>query len=82
MAGNADEWVNDLFQNNLGFDSVIDPVGPKTGTNHVSKGGSAGSSPYGKGSTSLRAAFRANWADVDAFSTAVHLGIRCARTLK
>jgi formylglycine-generating enzyme required for sulfatase activity len=82
MAGNMEEWVNDLYEEDLGQSAVTDPGGPETATlfiphcsrpGRVIKGGSWVSLPG-----QLRAAARSfatstMWAEVS--------GFRCARTL-
>ena len=39
MHGNVWEWVQDLWQEHLGYDPVVDPNGPYTGYHHVLRGG-------------------------------------------
>lgn len=40
MAGNVHEWCNDWFQDDLGYDPVTDPAGPRSGRNRIRRGGS------------------------------------------
>jgi len=43
MHGNVMEWVQDSYQEHLGFDPVTDPTGPSQGTVGVCRGGHRGS---------------------------------------
>ena len=79
MAGNAAEWVSDLFDtddtNGWGYPATpqVNPTGPKTGVFHVVRGGS-----YTDGAAWIRGAAR--WSIVSPRSAAV--GFRCAADVR
>ena len=76
MAGNVDEWCNDLMRGNLGDQPVVDPVGLKSDDSlvmgRVVRGGNYDSYP-----SNLRASSRVS--SDDAFN--LHRGFRCARVI-
>lgn len=76
MAGNALEWVNDWWQNDLGSQLATDPVGPPASEQglRVMRGGSSWSFPR-----DLRAARR--WGTLPSHKENGY-GFRLARTLK
>ena len=74
MAGNAAEWVSDLFDlDDGGFGypaaSAVNPKGPTTGAYHVARGGS-----WGDGAAWLRSAARS----VSSAHRSPQIGVRCA----
>jgi formylglycine-generating enzyme required for sulfatase activity len=71
MAGNAWEYVRDRYAGPYAVESDrVDPEGPRTGTEHVIRGGSWRSPAY-----ALRARFRAHVPDNE---TRPDVGFRCA----
>ncbi len=78
LAGNAEEWVNDFFdqdENGFGYAASpqVSPTGPKTGVFHVIRGGS-----YLRGAAWIRGAAR--WVQMAPRSAAV--GFRCAADVR
>ena len=70
MNGNAFEWIADWKHTSYSSTPQIDPMGPSTGTNRVTRGGS-----FGNAGTSLRSAYRSNYSPINRHST---LGFRVA----
>jgi len=73
MAGNAQEWVNDLRVADLGSDAATDPLGGTTGNQGVIRGGS-----FAHSAEDLRAAHRKQQT---LKNIGTSLGFRCARSL-
>jgi len=75
MAGNASEWVEDLFEddeNGFGYSPMpqTNPKGSKNGTYHVVRGGS-----YQHGAAWMRATYRT----YSFLGRGPHIGFRCAK---
>jgi formylglycine-generating enzyme required for sulfatase activity len=73
MAGNAFEWMNDLYASSFGTSPITNPTGGSSGTNRVWKGGA-----WGFNAAFARAAFR-DKAPQSASSN--QIGLRCVRTV-
>ena len=72
MHGNVYEWVSDWYLQYLGYDGEIDPTGPATGSDRVSRGGS-----WGHNAQYCRSAGRYHYAPGDRFD---NVGFRLARS--
>jgi formylglycine-generating enzyme required for sulfatase activity len=73
LGGNVWEWTNDWWKQDLGGARIIDPIGPRTGSNPVVRGGS-----WDTIAGDMRAAFRDRYTINKRYST---VGFRCVRTL-